>query len=640
MCGLTGFLARGPVADPARVAATMANRIVHRGPDDAGAWCDEAAGIALAHRRLAILDLSPAGHQPMPSSSGRWVIAYNGEIYNHMQLRRELEASGQAPAWKGHSDTETLLACIEAWGVARALERSVGMFAFALWDRERRALWLARDRFGEKPLYYGWQGDVFLFGSELKALRAFPGFSATVDRGALALLLRHGCIPSPYSIHQGIRKLPPGTWLELGSGVREVEPVPYWSLANVAERSVVDPFVGDEIEATDELQRLLGDAVRGQMLSDVPLGALLSGGIDSSTVVALMRAHSGASVRTFTIGFEEPGHDETTHAREIARHLGTEHVETRLVAKDALAIIPSLPSMYDEPFADSSQLPTHLVMRAVRCDVGVALSGDGGDELFGGYNRHRFLPKAWRMFGHVPATARRPAIALARRMPGVFGKLVGVAQPAEKLAKLERLFASGPRDIDDLYLAAVGEWPDPARLVVDGALPPTLLDDRARWPKLQDPVARMLALDGMTYLPDDLLVKIDRASMAVSLETRAPFLDPGVAAFAWSLPMSMKIRDGKGKWILRRLLERHVPRALFDRPKMGFGIPLDAWLRGPLREWAETLLSEPRLRSEGFLDPVPVREAWRQHLYGASLGQRLWPILMFQAWLEAQGGAG
>ncbi|MDR7135853.1 asparagine synthase (glutamine-hydrolyzing) [Lysobacter niastensis] len=645
MCGLTGFLTRaGNAGALAPLAVAMADRIVHRGPDDYGVWTDDGAGIAFAHRRLSILDLSPAGHQPMMSASDRWVLAYNGEIYNHLDLRRQLEAQGRAPAWRGHSDTETLLAAIEAWGVDATLKRSVGMFAIALWDRNERTLWLARDRIGEKPLYYGWQGDTFLFGSELKALRAHPAFNAAIDRGALALMLRHNYIPAPYSIHAGIRKLPPGTWLRLGTGQRDVEPVAYWSLAEVAERGMANPFQGSEAEALDALEQHLGNAVRGQMVADVPLGALLSGGIDSTTITALMQANSTRPVRTFTIGFDEHGYDEAMHARAVAAHLGTEHTELRLRGDEALSLIPSLPSMYDEPFADSSQLPTHLVMQLARQHVTVALSGDAGDEMFGGYNRYFLGPAVWRWIGWMPRGLRRavgagltaiPAAAL-NRLAAPLATRANVAMAGDKAHKLGlRMREVG--SLDDMYVSMVSEWPDAGRMVSGGSMPPNLLDDRTRWPRLGDPVARMKALDGLTYLPDDILTKVDRASMAVSLETRAPFLDREVVEFAWSLPMAMKLRDGKGKWPLRRLLDRYVPRSLVERPKMGFGIPLDEWLRGPLREWAESLLAEDRLRREGFLDPVPVRAAWRAHVRGeASFGYRLWSVLMFQAWLEQQ----
>ena len=649
MCGIAGFWGGGmPPGHMPTIVAAMADSIAHRGPDDSGVWTDEAVGLALAHRRLSIVDLSAAGHQPMPSASGRFVLAYNGEIYNHLDLRRDLDAAHAAPAWRGHSDTETLLACIEAWGIEAALERSTGMFAFALWDRERRELFLARDRMGEKPLYFGWQGDVFLFGSELKALRAHPAFSASVDRGALVLLLRHNYIPAPYSIHEGIRKLPPGTWLRLRPGQRDVQPRVYWSLAEVAERGIANPFIGSEAEAVDELERVLGNAVASQSMADVPLGALLSGGIDSSLIAAMMQARTAQPVRTFTIGFDEKAYDEATHAGAVAAHLGTQHTGLRLSANDALGLIPKLPRMYDEPFADSSQLPTHLVMQLARQHVTVALSGDAGDEFFGGYNRYFLGPNAWQWIGWMPASLRRVLgagmTAVPAHMLNTLGsplaRRLGIAQPGDKAHKLG-LRLRHVRDLDDLYVSLVTEWPDAEGMVVDGRIPSNLLDARERWPNLPDPVMRMMALDGMTYLPDDILAKVDRASMAVSLETRAPFLDRDVVEFAWRLPMSMKLRDGKGKWILRLLLDRHVPRALIDRPKMGFGIPLDQWLRGPLREWAAGLLSEERLRREGYLHPAPITGAWRKHLRGeADNGYRLWSVLMFQAWLEAQGRAG
>lgn len=623
----------------------MADTIAYRGPDDSGVWADESAGLALAHRRLSIVDLSAAGHQPMFSASGRFVLAYNGEVYNHLDLRRDLEAVGAAGVWRGHSDTETLLACIEAWGVETTLKRSVGMFAFALWDRQERALVLARDRAGEKPLYYGWQGDTLLFGSELKALRAHPAFNASVDRGALALLLRHNYIPAPYSIHQGIFKLPPGTWLKLAPGQREVQPRQYWSLAEVAERGMANPFAGSDAEAVDEVGRLLGKAVAGQQVADVPLGALLSGGIDSSLITSLMQAQSFRRVRTFTIGFDEKAYDEATHARAIATHLGTEHTELRLSANDALGLIQQLPSMYDEPFADSSQLPTHLVMKLARQHVTVALSGDAGDEFFGGYNRYFHGPKTWERIGWMPGLLRR---ALGSAMTAVpadtvnhlgapLARRFGIAQPGDKAHKLGRRLRH-VESIDDLYVSLVTEWPEAQSLVVDGFVPTNLLDERECWPKLADPVARMMALDGLTYMPDDILTKVDRASMAVSLETRAPFLDRDVMEFAWRLPMHMKLRDGKGKWILRQLLDRYVPRLLIERPKMGFGIPLDQWLRGPLREWAGDLLSEDRLRREGYLRPAAITRTWQAHAKGdGNFGYRLWSLLMFQAWLEAQG---
>ena len=643
MCGLAGFLLANASAGAGMeaTARAMTDRIAYRGPDDAGAWADEPAGIAISHCRLSILDLSAAGHQPMVSSSGRFVLVFNGEIYNHLDLRERLRTRGAAPEWRGHSDTETLLACIEAWGIESTLQSSAGMFAFALWDRAERSLVLARDRMGEKPLYYGWQGDTFLFGSELKALRAHPAFNATVDRGALALLLRHNYVPAPYSIWRGIHKLPPGTWLRLVAGRRNVEPVPYWSLAEVAEHGTAHPFQGSDGEALDALEQCLDKAVRGQMLADVPLGALLSGGIDSSLVTALMQACSVRPVRTFTIGFDEKQYDEAAHARTVAAHLGTQHTELRLGTSDALALVPQVPAMYDEPFADSSQLPTHLVMQLARQHVTVALSGDAGDEMFGGYNRYFLGPRLWRFLRPVPPVFR-PLLARSMAMvpPAFASRVSGAGQARDKLQKLARTIGSARLgSIDDLYAALVSEWAHPESIVVGGVLPNNLLDDRSRWPELKDPAARMMAMDGLTYLPDDILVKVDRASMAVSLETRAPFLDRDVIELAWSLPQRMKLRDGQGKWALRQLLDRHVPRALVERPKMGFGVPLDQWLRGPLRDWAETLLAEDRLRQEGFFHPAPIRKAWKLHLRGnGDFGYRLWSVLMFQAWLPHQEG--
>lgn len=648
MCGIAGFYGKpcGPKS-PGIVARQMADRLAHRGPDDSGVWVDPDLPLAMAHRRLSILDLSTAGHQPMHSASGRWVLIYNGEVYNHLALRADLEAEKEAPTWRGNSDTETLLACIEAWGVDAALVRSVGMFALAAWDRRERALWLSRDRMGEKPLYYGWQNGTFLFGSELKALTAHPAFRPEIDRSALALLLRHNYVPTPYSIYQSIRKLPAGgrVKLELGSAKHAPnnypEPVAYWSLSEAAERGIADPFQGSTDEALEELERRLLDAVNGQMLSDVPLGALLSGGLDSSLVTSLMQAQSSGRVRTFTIGFSERDYDEASHARAIAAHLGTDHTELRLTGADALALVPQLPAIYDEPFADSSQLPTHLVMQLARRHVTVALSGDGGDESFGGYNRYQHAPRIWRRLGWMHSGLRKVlehALTVvppgtANRLAGPLAARVGIAQPGDKAHKLgQRL--SMVSSVDDFYLALTSEWAESEPVVAGGEVGACLLHDRSRWPMLENPAARMMAVDSMTYLPDDILVKVDRAAMAVSLETRALFLDYRVVEFAWSLPMHMKIRGGQGKWILRRLLERHVPSTLFERPKMGFGIPLDDWLRGPLREWAGDLLDGDRLRREAFLQPEPILKTWQAHLKGdGSYGHRLWSVLMFQAWL-------
>ena len=690
MCGFAGFLTGGALAaDAARAQATaMADAIRHRGPDDGGVWLDAPAGLALAHRRLAIVDLSAAGHQPMASASGRWVIAFNGEIYNHLSLRAELGSA--APAWRGHSDTETLLAAFEHWGVHDTLRRCVGMFALALWDKHARALYLARDRFGEKPLYYGWvagagaalrggddsgsgssgnggpagsdAGAVFAFGSELKALRALPGFGNAVCRQALAQYLRLQYVPAPRSIHQGLYKLEPGCVLTLqgapppaapaqplrpGQAHGSVEVARWWNPAAMVDAGAAQPLRSEQA-AVQALHDALDEAVRLQSLADVPLGAFLSGGVDSSTIVALMqqqaRAEGRPPVQTFTIGFDEPAFDESPHARAVAQHLGTQHHEMRVTAADARALIPALPQMYDEPFADSSQIPTHLVCRAARQRVTVALSGDAGDELFGGYNRYFWGPSVWDKVAWLPYPARRALGAAVAALPlpawDALGGPAGVNRLGDKAHKMAARLGR-VRSLDDLYRSLVSEWPDPAALVPGlagaGGEPPTLLDDAlpcALAGADADARARMMWWDSQTYLPDDILCKVDRAAMACSLETRVPFLDHRVAELAWRLPMALKIRGGTGKWALRQLLYRHVPPALIERPKAGFGIPVGVWLRGPLREWAEDLLAEPRLRRQGWLDPAPVRAAWAEHLSGRrDWTSRLWGVLMFQAWV-------
>ena len=649
MCGLTGFWQTSPASPESiiAIAQRMADRIAHRGPDDAGVWCDADVGIAFGYRRLSIIDLSLAGHQPMVSASGRFVVEYNGEIYNHLSLRGELEAAGLAPAWRGHSDTETLLACIDTWGLERTLGACVGMFALALWDRAERTLSLARDRLGEKPLYYGWQNGVLLFGSELKALVAHPAFERRVDRDAIALLLRYNCIPAPYSIWQGIGKLPAGSVLTVRAGQRDAQPKAYWSLHDVVEAGQRDPFLGSEAEAERGLEQVLAQAVAGQMLADVPLGALLSGGVDSSMIVALMQAQSDRRVKTFSIGFDEKAFDESGHAAAVAKHLGTDHTELFMRGRDVLDALPRMPQMYDEPFADSSQLPTALVMSLARQHVTVALSGDGGDEMFGGYNRYAIVPRVWKMLRMLPHPLRRQ---LGRILTGVsptqwdrigypLARLLRQAQFGDKAHKLgQRLLHV--RGIDDLYVALVTEW-DNAEDVVPGSRQlPTTITQRDAWPRLADPVARMMAVDAMTYLPDTILVKVDRAAMAVSLETRAPFLDHRVVEYAARLPTSMKIEGAQGKKLLRQVLYKHVPQALIDRPKMGFGIPRDAWLRNELRDWAEALLSRDALARGGFFDVDAVRKVWEEHLAGTrSFGYRLWSVLMFQAWHAAQDGS-
>jgi asparagine synthase (glutamine-hydrolysing) len=653
MCGLTGFWQpRGCGADEAQaIIRRMADTLIHRGPDDAGAWLDVSAGLALGHRRLAILDLSPAGHQPMLSASGRFVIAFNGEIYNHLALRDELAKVGAGgTAWRGHSDTETLLAAVEAWGVEAALKKAVGMFVLALWDGETRTLTLARDRMGEKPLYYGWQGGVFLFGSELKALRAHPAFAGEIDRDALALYLRHNYVPAPFSIYRGIYKLPPGTYLHVSERDAQARitptPQPYWSVHHVVHDGQSHPFTGSDAEAIETLDGLLRQSIRGQMLADVPLGAFLSGGVDSSTVVALMQAQASRPVKTFTIGFHEQDYNEAEHAHAVAAHLGCEHTELYVSAEQAMAVIPRLPTLYDEPFADSSQIPTFLVAQLAREHVTVSLSGDGGDELFGGYNRYFWTRRIWNRLGRLPLSIRRALAAFLvapspqawnlvfRALKPMLPKRLNVSLAGDKVHKLaELVMLDSPEAV---YRYLVSHWKHPAEeLVIGASEPETILQRPQDWPALAFLEERMMYLDQMTYLPDDILVKVDRAAMGVSLETRVPLLDHRVVEFAWRLPLHMKIRNGQGKWLLRQVLYQYVPQSLIERPKMGFGVPLDRWLRGPLKVWAEDLLSEARLEREGFFHPAPIREKWAEHLSGRrNWAYYLWDVLMFQAWLQ------
>ncbi len=651
MCGIAGFLTAAETYSAEEILSRMADAIRHRGPDDFGMWTDRPAGIGLAHRRLSIVDLSPAGHQPMASPSGRYIVVFNGEIYNHHDLRAELAkvgAGGTTPfRWRGHSDTETLLAGFDAWGIIATIERAIGMYAIAAWDRQSQTLTLVRDRIGEKPLYYGWQGQgekaSFLFGSELKALRAHPNFCSEVNREALCLFMRHNYIPAPYSIYQNIFKLPPGCSLRVSLRAREPKLSTYWSLARVAETGVASPFEGTAGQAVDELEILLKDAVRQQMMADVPLGAFLSGGIDSSTVVALMQAQSARPVKTFTIGFNEEGYNEAVHAKAVAQHLGTDHTELYVAPERAMAVIPKLSSLYDEPFSDSSQIPTYLVSELAKQHVTVSLSGDAGDELFCGYNRYLMSNAWWHKMQPIPLSLRQVASkVLTSVSPGRWNQLAQWLPTASRYAnfgdKLHKGAAVlGSRTLEELYLGLISHWTCPTDIVFQGNEPPTALT--AYRPDFLglDGVQQMMALDGQTYLPDDILTKVDRAAMGVSLESRVPFLDHRVVEFAWRIPQSMKLRDASGKWILRQVLYRHVPKDLIERPKMGFGVPIDAWLRGPLRQWAETLLAESRLRAEGFFDPVQIRRKWVEHLSGQRNWQyHLWDVLMFQAWLEEQ----
>ena len=638
MCGITGFWdtsGAGPADRLTSIVTAMADTLVHRGPDDGGAWSDAEAGLALGFRRLSIIDLSAAGHQPMLSASGRYAMSYNGEIYNAEDIRKQFGTS--APNWRGHSDTEVMLEAFAQWGVERTLPQLVGMFATALWDRKERRLTLIRDRLGKKPLYWSWQDGCLLFGSELRALRAHPRFRGTLDRGAIAAFLRHSYVPHPHTVYEEVRQLPPGSMLTLEPG-KEPRISPYWTLAGVVQEAGADAFTGSDSEAVEALDATLGEAVRCRMVSDVPLGAFLSGGYDSSTVVALMQRHSTRPVRTFSIGFHEKGYDESGHARAVARHLGTDHTELIVTPGEALDVVPRLADLYDEPFADSSQIPTFLVSKLARAHVTVALSGDGGDELFAGYNRYAQADLFRRYAVHVPRPARSLGAAAVRSVsPAVwdraFAPLPERYRPrlvGDKLYKLADVVAETG---DGFYHKLTSLWHDPESVVIGAREPPTLITDGSVAGLVPDFVERMQYKDTLTYLPDDILTKVDRATMAVSLEARVPMLDQRVVSLAWRLPLSMRLRGQQSKWVLRQVLDRYVPRALVDRPKMGFGVPIDGWLRGPLRAWAEDLLSEASLRNGGVFEPAPVRTRWIEHLSGRRNWQHaLWNVLMFEAW--------
>lgn len=648
MCGIAGFFEPNrsrSSEEMGQTALRMVETLRHRGPDDGGVWTDSAAGVAIGMRRLAILDLSPAGKQPMHSASGRYVLVFNGEIYNCEDLRCDLLGEAPGLRFRGHSDTEVMLAAFEQWGVPASLQRFNGMFAFALWDRTVRTLTLARDRFGEKPLYYGIAGGRLLFGSELKALRAHPDFAAEIDPVALALYLQRNCVPAPYSIYRNIQKLPPASWLTFQVDQFDNEPERYWSLQEAAEQGARNQFAGNEQEATDALDKLLRDAVKIRMHADVPLGAFLSGGIDSSTVVALMQAQSSRPVKTFSIGLHDSDYNEASEAARVADHLGTDHTELYATPREALDVVSLLPTMYDEPFADSSQIPTFLVSRLARQQVTVSMSGDGGDELFGGYNRHTWGGPLWRKLQPVPLPVRKLASAsliflspdawdaVVRTMGPVLPRSWRQRVPGYKLHKLASVM--GSMDADEMYAGFATHWGRPEEMLQSRISPADAAFKNGHGPRLPSATEQMMYRDAVTYLPDDILVKVDRATMAVSLEGRIPLLDHRVAEFAWRLPLNLKIRGTEGKWILRQVLYRYVPRGLVERPKFGFGIPLDSWLRGPLRDWAESLLDEGRLRSEGFFNPGPIRRAWKQHLSGKRRWEfHLWDVLMFQVWLE------
>ena len=640
MCGIAGVVAwRADPGVDTRVQA-MAMALQHRGPDDAGIWVDAENGVALGHRRLSIIDRSPSGKQPMTSASGRRVIVYNGEIYNFDAIRSELERIGRAPDWRGHSDTEVLLAAIEAWGMDAALDRVVGMFAFALWDRAAGTLTLARDRLGEKPLYYGVVNGRFHFASELKAIRASEGSALKVDRASLSAFMQFGYVPSPHSIYAGIHKLPPGHSITVRGLTDPLEPRPFWRLVADDRMARLPAAAGcSDAVLLDGLHDRLSEAVAGQMVSDVPLGAFLSGGVDSSVVVALMQRHSARPVRTFTIGFRESGFDEAPYARAVARHLGTDHSEMYLAARDAAELIPTLPRIYDEPFADSSQIPTTLIARMTRQHVTVALSGDGGDELFAGYPRYRMTASLWQRLGRWPLALRSAILTLvASPTPKTWDRVLSILPEGwrrdingRRMHRLAQLM--GSPSLAAMYVRLMSRWmPEDGLVLGDrpmAASPPP-------WASDADAVDAMRIWDIRQYLPDDLLVKVDRAAMSAGLETRAPFLDHRVVEFALSLPKRVLIRGHEGKWALRQILDRYVPRELIDRPKAGFEVPLGAWLRGPLRPWAESLLDARTLAAQGFLDERKVSEMWQQHLLGRfDRSQYLWNVLMFQAWLQS-----
>ena len=654
MCGITGFLSNNfsNYKKMEIIVSNMASRLMHRGPDDYGAWVDGDSIIALGHRRLSILDLSVSGHQPMHSFNKRYVISFNGEIYNHLEIRKKInKESNKELLWRGHSDTETLLMAFECWGVEQTLRKCVGMFAIALWDRHKHLLTLARDRIGEKPLYYGWVNDAFVFGSELKALRAYPNFNNQICRKALANYLRFNYVPTPLSIYKDIYKLEPGNFIEVYASnftKSEISSKKYWSLSAQVEIGK-NELILSESESLLSLEKCLNKSVSSQMLADVPLGAFLSGGIDSSTIVALMQQQSSRPVNTFTLGFEESEFDESPYARAVAKHLGTDHNELIITHNEAKTLLPQLPVIYDEPFADASQIPTYFLSQLARKKVTVALSGDGGDELFGGYDRYTLFPEIWNKISWLPYAFRK-----------LFGQSVRIlpVQFWDNLNAISKIFLSTKNGILGDRVHRMGQRLQEIKsyeefcisLTIGWDYPQTLIKDLIGHPKtlqpfdmteldleLQDKVALLMYRDSIYFLPDDILCKVDRAAMANSLETRAPFLDHRVVELAWKMPMNMKIRNNQGKWALRQILYRYVPRELIERPKVGFAIPLDQWLRGPLRNWVTSLLDHDRLQHEGFFHPELVSKIWKQHLSGKyNWSRRLWSLVMFQAWLEQQ----
>jgi asparagine synthase (glutamine-hydrolysing) len=644
MCGIAGFVDFNPQDDRTLLqrARAMADALAYRGPDASGYWADARSGFATGHRRLSIVDLTEAGAQPMLSRSGRFVISYNGEVYNGEDLRPELAEKGYT--FRGHSDTEVILEGCEAWGVPATVRRLIGMFAIAIWDRQNRKLWLVRDRLGIKPLYWGRFGHLKLFSSELKGLRAHPGWDVEIDRDSMAAFARFGYIPAPRSIYRNVYKLPPGTILEIEAN-REPRIEPFWSLQDAVRNGRRNRFQGDDAAAEESLAKLVADAVRRRMVADVPLGAFLSGGIDSSTVVAMMQSQSSQPVRTFSIGFTEENYNEAQHAKAVAQHLKTDHTELYVTPEEARHVIPQLPNMYDEPFADSSQIPTYLVSALTRRHVTVALSGDGGDELFCGYNRYFHAASLQPKIKMLPTPLQRMTAAGLRWMPAAaINRLqlfapTALALPPQLGDKLHKLAKVMTASEDETYLSLLSHWHHPTDIIEGSTEPANLVLSNEVHALMPDYVERMQYIDALTYLPDDILTKVDRASMAVSLEARVPLLDHRVVEFAWSLPSEMKIRNGKGKWLLRQVLRRFVPDALVERPKMGFGVPIDEWLRGPLRDWANSYLSADALKNNG-INPTLIQARWHAHLEGRENWQYpLWTIITLQAWLESHAGS-
>ncbi|MFT5427217.1 MAG: asparagine synthase (glutamine-hydrolyzing) [Gammaproteobacteria bacterium] len=646
MCGIAGVLYPEPKLtndEFSSLVKAMGDTLVHRGPDDSGVWVNSSMGIGLAHRRLSIIDLSPQGHQPMTSGNGRYVIVFNGEIYNYKKIRGHLEKNGVQ--FKGHSDTETLLESIATYGLEKTLADINGMFAFALWDKEECSLILARDRIGKKPLYYGVCNGVFLFGSELKALKKHPDFDAEVNRAALGQFIQNSWLNGPASIYEKINKLTPGTYLKINKSFESesLQPTTYWSALKSAQLGQANLYSGSYGEAVERLEKLVADSVERRMIADVELGALLSGGIDSSLVVSMMQAQSTRKVKTFSIGFYEETHNEAIHAKKVAEYLGTDHSELYVTPQECIDVIPRLPEMYDEPFGDVSQIPTYLVSQLASNQVKVVLSGDGGDELFAGYTRYFRCMQHWGKHENIPSSMR-PAIGVVMDIASKSAWHLlantktqeGVAGWRRFGAKLEkRARRIGAQSSLELFVRMMTRYKNIGELVKMSEGSQTILTNKEIWPSHADPILNMMLMDTLCYLPDDILVKVDRASMATSLEARCPLLDKEIAEFSWSLPYAMKVNNAGGKRILKDVLGKYVPSELTDRKKMGFGVPIGKWIRGPLRDWAEDLLDADKIRQQGYLNETKVQTLWLQHQSGwRNHNDILWSILMFQAWLE------